>query len=86
MLPLDHNIQRHGVSFHCCANGTQLSLPVRASDPGMLSSLHDCLQDVKNWMSQLNSDKTEITVIGPQHWTKQPLPSAGFSKSTQSLL
>ena len=51
------------------------------TDPGVLSSLTNCLYDVKNWMSQnllqLNSSKTEILVIGSQHMAKQILPSAG---------
>ena len=56
-------------------------LPVRATDLGMLSSLHDCLCNVKNWMSQnflqLNSSNTEIVVIGSQHIAKKIMPSAG---------
>ncbi len=81
MLPLGHIIQRHGVSFHFYADDTQLYLPVKATDPGKLSALLDCITAVKNWMSenflQLNSIKTEVLVIGSQQMAKQILPSAG---------
>ncbi len=82
MLPLGEVIHRHGISFHCYADDTQLYLPVKPTDLSMLSSLQDCLSDIKNWMSlnflQLNPNKTEILVIGSQHITNQILPSTGY--------
>ena len=81
MLPLGHIIQRHGVLFHFYAEDTQLYLPIKATDPGKLSALNDCIADVRNWMSenflQLNDTKTEIVVFGSQQMAKQILPSAG---------
>lgn len=40
----------------------------------MLTSLKDCLNWIPNNFLQLNSDKTEILVIGLQHLTNQILP------------
>ena len=81
MLPLGHIFQKHGVSFHFYADDTQIYLPLRPSDPNRLTSLNDCLSDVKNWMSnnflQLNSNKTEVLVIGTQHMANQILPFLG---------
>ena len=81
MLPLGHIIQKYDVSFHFYADDTQLYLPVNATDPGKLSALLDCITAVKNWMSQnflqLNDNKTEVLVFGPQQITKQIMPSAG---------
>uniref|UniRef100_A0AAQ6IB00 Reverse transcriptase domain-containing protein n=1 Tax=Anabas testudineus TaxID=64144 RepID=A0AAQ6IB00_ANATE len=78
MLPLGHIIRKHGVSFHCYADDTQLYCPFKISDHGGLSSLHECINEIKNWMAQnflqLNSDKTEIVVISPQRVAKHILP------------
>ena len=46
ILPLGHIGHRHGVSSQGYADDTQLYLPVRPTDPGMLSSLNACLCDV----------------------------------------
>ncbi len=82
MLPLREDIRRHGISFHCYADDTQLYLPVRPSDIDALSSVQDCIYDIRNWMSinflQLISNKTEILVSGSQQFTKQILPPSGF--------
>lgn len=47
MLPLGHIIQRHGISFHFYADDTQLYLPIKHIDPEMLTSLKDCLSELK---------------------------------------
>ncbi len=81
LLPLGNVICRHGISFHCYADDTQLYLPIKATDPSMLRSLHNCLNDVKNWMAnnflQLNYNKTEILIVGPQHFHEQLMPPMG---------
>ena len=70
MLPLGEVIKRHGISFHFYADDSQLYLPIKSNDLHMLSALHECLNDIKSWMAlhflQLNYQKTEILVIGPQ--------------------
>lgn len=51
-LPLQHFIHRHGVSFHCYVDNTQVYLSVGGSDPVLLSSLRDCHCKGKCWISQ----------------------------------
>lgn len=81
MLPLGHIMQRHGVSFYFNADDTKINLPVGSTDPGMLSSLNGCLCGVKSWESKylllLNSNKTEILVIGPTAQDKTNSASSG---------
>ena len=48
MLPLGQIIEKHGVSFHCYADDTQLYLPVKPTEPGTLTSLIDCLNHLKH--------------------------------------
>ena len=70
MLPLGQIIHRHGISFHCYADDTQLYLSVKPDEVTQLSKMKACLLDIKEWMTQnfllLNSDKTEIMVVGPK--------------------
>lgn len=73
MLPLGHIIERHGVSFHCYADDTQLYVSFKPSEQDQLSGISNCIQDVKDWMSQnflqLNDDKTDKTLsLAPSTW------------------
>ena len=69
-LPLGQIICRHGINFHCYADDTQLYLSVKPDEVTHLSKMETCLLDIKEWMAQnfllLNSDKTEIMVVGPK--------------------
>ncbi len=64
MLPLSSIFQRHGVSFHCFADDTQVYLPLRKRDKRIITSLLNYLHEVKLWMSanvlNLNKSKTEV--------------------------
>ncbi len=66
MLPLGYIIRKHGVSIHCYADDTQLSL--RPSKTYQLAKLKECIADMKNWVTSnfllLHSEKTSI--IGPE--------------------
>ncbi|MDW1542860.1 reverse transcriptase family protein [Vibrio sp. YT-17] len=70
MLPLGNIIRNHSVNFHCYANDTQLYLSMKPEESNQFTKLHNCLKDIKTWMStnflMLNSDKTEVIVLGPK--------------------
>ncbi|XP_078025739.1 uncharacterized protein LOC144463847 [Epinephelus lanceolatus] len=70
MLPLGNIIRNHSINFHCYADDTQLYLSMKPEESNQLTKLHNCLKDIKTWMStnflMLNSDKTEVIVLGPK--------------------
>lgn len=57
------------MSFHFCADDTQIYLPLKHNDKQALETLLACLADVRSWMSliflHLNESKTEAIVFGP---------------------
>ncbi|XP_071350987.1 uncharacterized protein [Trachinotus anak] len=71
MLPLGNIIRRHQMNFHCYADDTQLYLSMKPGETNQVAKLQVCLKDIKIWMTSnfllLNSDKTEVIVIGPKH-------------------
>ena len=71
MLPLGNIIRNHSINFHCYADDTQLYLSIKPDEINKLSKLQTCLKDIKSWMScnflMLNSEKTEILVLGPKN-------------------
>ena len=70
ILPLGQIIHKHGINFHYYADDTQLYLSVKPDEVTQLSKMEACLLDIKERMPQnfllLNSDKTEIMVVGPK--------------------
>uniref|UniRef100_A0A9J7ZN32 Reverse transcriptase domain-containing protein n=1 Tax=Cyprinus carpio carpio TaxID=630221 RepID=A0A9J7ZN32_CYPCA len=74
MLPLGNTIRKYGISFHCYADDTQLYISTRPDETSKLSKLTECVKNVKDWMTNnfllLNSDKTEILLIGPENITQ----------------
>ena len=50
MLPLGSIFKKHGLSFHCYADDTQMYFPLNHGKN--LEEMADCLEDVKAWMSQ----------------------------------
>ncbi len=77
MLPLVDIIRKHGVSFHCYADDTQLYISSRPSETYQFEKLMECIVDIKNWMTGnfllLNSEKTEVLIIGPKTPTSNNL-------------
>ncbi len=71
MLPLGDIIRKHGVSFHCYADDTQLYISSRPDETHQIEKLTECIVDIKNWMTSnfllLNSEKTEVLIIGYDH-------------------
>ncbi len=77
MLPLGNVIRKYGISFHCYADDTQLYISTRPDETSKLSKLTECVKNLKDWMTNnfllLNSDKTEILLIGPKNSTQNLL-------------
>uniref|UniRef100_A0A8C3GA23 Reverse transcriptase domain-containing protein n=1 Tax=Cyclopterus lumpus TaxID=8103 RepID=A0A8C3GA23_CYCLU len=75
MLPLGNIIRKHSISFHCYADDTQLYLWIKPEETNQLAKLQACLKDIKTWMTcnflMLNSDKTEVILLGPEHLRDQ---------------
>ncbi len=94
MLPLGDIIRRHGVSFHCYADDTQLYISSRPGETHQIEKLTECIVDIKNWMTSnfllLNSEKTEVLIIGPinptcnnlEHYLTLDGCSVNFSSSS----
>ncbi len=57
------------MSFHFYADDTQIYLPIKRNNSTEISSLLQCLEEVKSWLAQnflfLNEDKTEVIVFSP---------------------
>ncbi len=70
MLPLGDIIRDHGVSFHCYADDTKLYISSRPGEIHQIEKLTECIVNIKNWMTSnfllLNSEKTEVLIIGPK--------------------
>ncbi len=73
-------VVRHGLSFHCYADDTQIYLPLKQSSNG-LEALMSCLSDVKAWLSlnflNFNDSKTGIIVFGPSDSRSTPKVNLG---------
>ena len=67
LLPLGSILRKHGISFHCYADDSQIYVPLKKSESFNVQPLLDCLQDIKAWMSlnflNFNEKKTEVMVF-----------------------
>lgn len=69
VLPLGDVIRRTSISFHSYADDTQLYITVSPGDTGPIDSPLNCMLDIQSWMAenyQLNQDKPEVLVVGPE--------------------
>ncbi len=59
--------QKHGFSYHCYADDTQLYLSFHTDDPTIAAPISACLTDISCWMKdhhlQLNLAKRELLVV-----------------------
>uniref|UniRef100_A0A3B3I2H5 Reverse transcriptase domain-containing protein n=1 Tax=Oryzias latipes TaxID=8090 RepID=A0A3B3I2H5_ORYLA len=89
MLPLGDVIRRHGVDFHSYADDTQLYIAMSPDDLEPVNTLLNCILDIKLWMAenflQLNQDKTEVLIIGPEDKREMILPKLRNFKSSQCV-
>ncbi|KAI5086287.1 hypothetical protein C0J45_1051, partial [Silurus meridionalis] len=69
MLPLGEIIHKHGIRFHCYADDTQLYISAKPDERDQLNNVEKCVKDIRQWMLNnfllLNSDKTEVLLLGP---------------------
>ncbi len=67
MSSLGSVIQKHGFSYHCYADDTQLYFSFQPDDPTITARTAACLSDISSWMMdhhlQLNLAKTELLVF-----------------------
>ncbi len=77
MLPLGNIIRKHGVSFHCYADETQLYIYSWPGERHQIEKLMKCIVDIKKWITShfllLNSEKTEVLIIAPKTLTSNNL-------------
>uniref|UniRef100_A0AAX7SRZ9 Reverse transcriptase domain-containing protein n=1 Tax=Astatotilapia calliptera TaxID=8154 RepID=A0AAX7SRZ9_ASTCA len=70
LLPLGLLLRSFNVTFHCYTDDLQLYVPLTIGNCAEVSKLEPCLCAIRGWLSDnfllLNTDKTELMVIGPQ--------------------
>ena len=94
LLPLGSIFRKHGISFHCYADDTQIYVPLKKKEAFSLKPLLLCLDDIKTWMAlnflNFNEKKTEVMVFGPHSSCNPPSvdlgPLAQYTKPTVSNL
>ena len=90
MLPLGRILRKHGISFHCYADDTQLYIRIDISSSAPLSTLTTCLEEIEAWMKlnflQLNCSKTEAILVGTPHQVRSSnITTITFSDQTTPL-
>ncbi len=77
MLTLGNIIRKYGVSFRCYDDDNQLYISLRPGETNQIEKLMEYMVDIKKWMTSnfllLNSEKTEVLIIGPKAPTSNNL-------------
>ena len=78
--PLTTVVCQSGLSYHFCADDSQLHKSNVPSDFSVLACcLKDCITDVAEWMGdsklKINDDKTELMAIGTRSKLSQAIPN-----------
>ncbi len=80
MASLGSVIQKHGFSYHCYADDTQLYLSFHPDDLTIAARISACLTDISCWMKdhhlQLKLAKTELLVVLKNHHFMTISPSS----------
>ncbi len=71
IFPLGQLLRSLGLNFHFYADDTQIYIHTKPGDTTAIGFLEHSIAEIKKWMSQdflcLNSDKTEVMLIGTPH-------------------
>ncbi len=77
MASLGSVIQKHGFSYHCYADDTQLYLSFHPDDLTIAARISACLTDISSWMKdhhlQLNLAKTDMLSANPSFQFHLPI-------------
>lgn len=80
IFPLGQLLRSLSLHFHFYADDTQIYIHSESDVNVAASHLSNCITDIKNWMSVnflcLNSDKTEVLLIGSPHQLRRVKPVA----------
>ena len=90
MLPLGQIISSFkNISYHMYADDIQLYFSFKPNELHKLSVLNNCLNAIRNWMAnnflQLNADKTEVLIFGPENLQSSIRQNLGTLSSSSQL-
>lgn len=85
LLPLGNILRHHGIHFHSYADDIQLYVSTKPTATLPPNTLTTCIHDIQAWMTtnylQINSNKTEVLLIGtPSILSKSNLSSVSIGE------